>query len=242
MIKKVLISGHRGYIGSRLKKELEKNPDYVVMGVDLKDGDNLLTSDLPYADIVFHLAAQSGAIPSMKNPLWDAETNILGTIRIAKEYTKAKIIYATSGGALDPESPYGLSKKTGEEYLKLLHENTVICRLSSIYGEKDRGVVDNFIREDEPTIFGSGEAMRDFVHVDDIVKGLVKAIEWDKGEYSMGSAIPTSVLDIAEATGKNIVFKNAREGEKMFAVLSNTTPNWDVKIEVLDYVKRNCGK
>jgi UDP-glucose 4-epimerase len=224
----ILITGDKGYIGSRLKKALNKvfkDGGHTVYGLDHRDGLDLLSAPLPEVDLVYHLAAQAGAIPSMQDPIWDARNNILGTIRIAQHYKNTKIIYVTSGGALDPESPYGLSKKTGEEYLRMLHNNTVICRLSSVYGEKDRGVVDNFIRFEKCVVFGDGSAVRDFVHVDDVVRGLVMAAKWDKDEYHMGSGIGTTVREIAEATGKPIEYREARSGEKQEAVLQNTTPH-----------------
>lgn len=233
---KYLVTGHKGYIGSRLFKELQ-DTGYDVIGLDIKDGHDICTCELPDVDVVYHLAAQAGAIPSMEDPMHDARMNILGTIRIAKHYGKtARIIYATSGGALDPESPYGLSKRTGEHYLNMLARQVVILRFSSIYGDKPRGVVDNFIRDEVPTVYGDGSAVRDFVHVDDIVRGLVFALGWYNGEYSMGSGVGTSVKEIADATGKEINYQPARAGEKHYAVLENTAPDWKPHIDVLDYV------
>ena len=242
----VLISGNRGYIGSRLQKKLE-DEGYDVVGIDHRDGDDILTADLPDVSIVYHLAAQAGAMPSIKNPMWDARNNILGTIRIAKRYAgKAKIIYTTSGGAKDPQSPYGLSKKTGEEYLKIIMGQScnepIICRLSSIYGDKPRGVVDNFIREKKPVIFGDGSAERDFVHVDDIVEALRLASSWIPGEYELGSGKGTTINEIALETGKTFVMENPRIGEIHTAILQNTTPDWAPKIDVIEYIKEKCGK
>lgn len=228
----ILVTGSDGFIGSRLMEYLE---GYNVIGIDYKRGQNLWNCELPEVDVVIHLAAQSGAIPSMKNPWLDAKQNILTTIRLLKNYPKSKFIFTTTGAAVEPENPYGLSKKTAEEYIKLLHDNYVICRLSSVYGGKDRGVVDSFINED-PVVYGDGEAERDFVHVHDIVRGLAKSIEWEPGEYTMGSGVGTKVKDLAEATGKEIEYKPAREGEKERVVLENTTPDWEPKINVIKYI------
>ena len=63
---KILITGHKGYIGSRLYKKL-KELGYTVHGIDFKQGKDILYTNLPHVDVVFHLAAQSGAIPSMKD-------------------------------------------------------------------------------------------------------------------------------------------------------------------------------
>ena len=241
---KILVTGNEGFIGQRLMSELYRHDNFHVIGMDVKNGNDILYADLPNdIDYVFHLAAQAGAIPSMEDPVHDARQNILCTIRIAKKYahTATRIIYTTSGGAISPESPYGLSKKTGEEYLKMLApDNTVICRLSSIYGDKPRGVVDTFIRGASCNIMGDGSSTRDFVHVDDIARGLVKAMKWDPGEYSMGSGIPTTVEEVARATGKEIEYLPSRKGEIHTAVLPNTTPDWKPERKVLDYVRSKC--
>lgn len=244
---RILITGHRGYIGERLLPVLASQ-GHKIIGLDIKDGYDILSADLPDdhdpVDVVYHLAAQSGAPASMRDPVWDARNNILGTIRLAKHFQRrpVRVIFTTSGGAKDPESAYGLSKKTAEEYLKLFiaPANLLICRLSSIYGGKPRGVVDTFIRADKPIIYGDGTAVRDFVHVDDIVSGLAMALNWEPGEYDMGSGQGTTIQQIAEATGKEYKHGMARCGEKQYAVLENTTPDWSPTLNVIEYVRARC--
>lgn len=241
-MKKILITGHRGYIGSRLLQHLIKNEERgtEIHGIDLKDGNDVMTAPLPVdIDVVYHLAAQAGAIPSMHNPIWDAHANILGSIRVASFYAKQakKIVFVTSAAATDPKSPYGLSKKTAEGYFDMMTDNTVMLRLSSIFGDKPVGVVDSFIRAKECVVYGDGSALRDFVHVDDIIQGLVLAQNWDPGKYEMGTEKGTTIKEIAEATGKSIIYKDARPGELHSSILRNTTPNWKPTIDVIDYVR-----
>jgi len=237
-IHNVLITGDMGYIGSRLVEKIKRETEAKIHVIDLRHGTDILTAPLPEVDVVFHLAAQSGAMPSMEDPLFDARSNILGTIRIAQHYKDTPIIYATSGGAKDPESPYGLSKKTGEEYLKMLAKYWKICRLSSVYGDKPRGVVDTFLTEKKPVVYGDGSAVRDFVHVDDIVQGLFQSVEWDVNkEYEMGSGKGTTIKEIVDATGKRITYQDSRAGEIHTAILQNTTPDWKPEIDVLEYVR-----
>ena len=255
----ILITGSLGYIGKNVaeRAQLEETAMYKnwnVLGVDLKTGIDVLSTPLPEVDCVIHLAAQAGAVPSTVDPVWDARNNILPTIRLAERYkgTKTKIIYTTSGAAKNPESPYGLSKKTGEQYLRMLApENSVILRLSSIYGDKPRGVVDNFIRQWEQsqpvTIYGDGSATRDFVHVDDIARGILDAVKWKAGTYEMGSGVSNTIKELAEATGQEIIYKPEREGEIHTAVLKNTTPKkeggkhvWQPTVDVIDFVRQQC--
>lgn len=227
---KVLITGHKGQIGSLLAKRLE---DLGIVGIDLKDGMNLLTCELPEADVVYHLAAQSSVESSWHDPVHDMD-NIRMTARLVKEYPNARIIYSNSAAAQDPKSPYGFSKWASGEYLKKFHEDYINCVFPNVYGGSDKSVVDIFNGRKNVTIYGDGLQVRDYVHVDDIIDGLIKAMYWEVGEYFMGSGIKTTVLDLAK--GKNITFAPARQ-EARESVLKNTTPNWEPKIKVLDYIK-----
>lgn len=238
----VLITGSHGYIGTVLRNKLDEKC-WVYEECDLKIGRDILYFEPQFSPkIIYHLAAQSGAIPSMEDPINDACQNILGTLRaikLANRYN-ARLVFPTSGGALEPESPYGLSKKTCEEYIKMLCNDYVILRLSSIYGEKPRGVVDNFIRADICTMYGDGSSVRDFVHVDDIVEAFIRGSSAPKGEYQCGSGKGVSVFELVEATGKPRKRESARTGEKGRVVLKNTLPGWEPKIHVLDYIKEKC--
>lgn len=241
----ILITGSCGYIGSRLKEKLDN-----VEECDLKIGKNAKNCLPVFApNFIYHLAAQSGVPESVDDPINDAEQNIMATLKMIEVANrhKAKLIFTTSGAAKNPESPYGLSKKTCEEYIKMLCDDYVILRFSSIFGDKEKGVVDNFVRDDVCKIFGDGSAIRDFVHVDDIIECLVKAKGWKKGVYECGSGEGVSVAKIAKATGKITECLPARKGDKHEAVLSNSTPSidktkhaWYPKINVLVYVKQKC--
>jgi UDP-glucose 4-epimerase len=226
----ILITGYKGQIGSLLAKKLE---DFGVKGIDLKDGMNLLTCELPEADVIYHLAAQSSVESSWHDPVHDMD-NIRMTARLVKEYPNARIIYANSAAAQDPKSPYGFSKWASGEYLKKFHEDYISCVFPNVYGGSDKSVVDIFDGRKNVTVYGDGLQIRDYVHVDDIIDGLIKAMYWDVGEYFMGSGIKTTVLDLAK--GKNITFAPARQ-EARESVLENTTPNWEPKIKVLEYIK-----
>lgn len=233
----ILITGGKGQIGSRLIKRLEEILPNWTVSIDLKDGQNLITCSLPWNDMeletIYHLAAQSSVEASWYDPVYDMD-NIRMTARLVKRYPNIKIIYANSAAAQDPQSPYGFSKWASGEYLKRFHNNTVSCVFPNVYGGSDKSVVDIFNGKDEVTVFGDGLQVRDYVHVDDIIEGLILARGWPKGEYFMGSEIRTTVLDLAK--GKKIKFAPARK-EARESVLKNTTPNWSPKIKVLEYIK-----
>ena len=228
---KILCTGHRGYIGSLLFEKFDSN----AIGIDLKEGYNLLTCDLPKnVDVIYHLAAQSSVESSWHDPVHDAD-NLRMTIRLVKKYPNARIIYANSAAAKPPiMSPYGFSKWASGEYIKTFHKDYVICTFPNVYGRNDKSVVDKFKNSEDVVIYGDGLQLRDYVHVDDIVEGLLLAIDWPKGEYEMGSGIKTSVLDLAK--GKKITFAPARK-EARESILTNNTSNWRSTTKVLEYLQ-----
>lgn len=236
---KICLTGNRGFISSYLIKELSYAD---IIGLDIKEiGNDILTCDLPDADIIIHTAAQPDVIASVANPLYDANVNILGTIRLAKHYKDKRFIYISSGGAIQEriESPYGLSKFVGEEYVKLLCKDWIVLRLPNIFGDGSRSVVEKFIYGKECNVNGNGLQTRDYVHVSDIAKAIKLSILWESGIYYLGSEKSVTVMELAKATGKKINFKPKIEGELQHSIVKNNT-SWKPTIKVLDYIKTKC--
>lgn len=227
---RILVTGYKGNIGSRLMNRLSK--DNLIL-IDNKEGKNLLTCELPEdVDVIYHLAAHAPVPFSWEDPVRTME-NLTSTVRLVHKYPDAKIIFASTGASLNPESsPYAFSKWACNEYLKKYHNNAVILYFPNIFG-LPRSVVDIFKGKEDVVIYGDGEQVRDYVHVDDIVDGLDKAFNWEPGEYFMGSGIKTTLLQLAE--GKTVHFKEARKEAKE-SVLRNNTPNWKPRINVMDYI------
>lgn len=231
---KILITGDRGFIGSHLRKQLE---GHEIIGIDMKEGTNILTYDLPKVDLVIHLAAQTNVIESTQDPSYDAMTNIVGTIRLVNHYKDTKFIFASSGGAIQEtiESPYGMSKFCAEGYIKLISNNYVILRFPNVFGPGSNSVVEKFIHGDI-RIFGDGTSTRDYVFVADIVRAIELSFKWKQGTYSLGSGKSISVLELAEATGKPIEFTDAIKGELHHSLVPNNT-KWKPKTDVINYIK-----
>src|SRR6185295_16254214 len=132
-----------------------------------------------------------------------------------------------------PEAPYGASKHAVEHYLyiwKMLHGlDYTVLRYPNVFGPRqnphgEAGVNAIFIgamlNGERPRIFGSGEAVRDYLYVDDVVAGNLLALERGSGEImNLGTGIPTSVNDIVRtlnaALGTHLapIYEPARPGE-----------------------------
>ncbi len=158
-------------------------------------------------DCIIHHAAQISVKDSMENPIYDAEQNILGLINIldlSVKYGVKKIIFSSSAAVYGnskalplsegddtwPQSFYGLSKLTGENYIKLYSElyglKYVIFRYSNVYGERqsnrgEAGVISifshNMIKGESIIIEGDGEQTRDFIYVKDIARANYMALK-----------------------------------------------------------------
>jgi len=146
----------------------------------------------------------------------------LELLRACTRHRVRKVLYASTGGALygegrqlpatedhpvNPESPYGASKHALEHYLylwKLLHGlDYTVLRYPNVYGPRqnphgEAGVNAIFIglmlEGKAPRIFGSGEQLRDYVYVADIVEANVLALDRGSGEtVNIGSGVGVSV-------------------------------------------------
>jgi UDP-glucose 4-epimerase len=178
-------------------------------------------------DVVVHLAAHTGVVPSVENPSFDFEQNAQGTFNIleaCRQNGVKKFILASSGAPLGdqdppihedkvpkPQSPYGASKLVGEAYCSAYFGsyglNTACLRFSNVYGAysfKKGSVVALFFRRalaGKPlVIFGDGEQTRDFIHVDDLCQAVVSAALAEVGGeiFQIATGQETTVNEMTE--------------------------------------------
>jgi len=190
-VEKILVTGGAGFIGSHTVDALIRNGAEAVIIDNLATGrkknlnpkakfykidiqspkiSQIFEKEKP--EIVFHYAAQIDAENSLKNPIGDADINILGSLSILNnslEHKAQKIIFASSGGAIygsadllptpddyqpKPDLPYGVAKLAIENYLHLYKRkfglSYVSLRYSNVYGprqtsQEEGGVVAIFI-------------------------------------------------------------------------------------------------
>ena len=225
----------------------ENFPD--IKNVKLIAGDilnkSLLHDSMKNHDIVIHLAAKIDVIDSINNPNNTFQTNVDGTQNVLDSCNSNNIskiivissaaVYQNSDNSIDetsitePLSPYGQSKLDMENITIQSKINYAILRLFNVYGNgQNHGVIITFkknITEKKPLIiFGDGKSIRDFIHIDDVINGVILSIESKSGIYNIASGNGTSISNLAklliQVSGKNseIIYKSARTGEIIHSV------------------------
>jgi UDP-glucose 4-epimerase len=209
-------------------------------------------------DLISHHAAQMDVRVSVEDPRFDASVNVDGLLNLleaARVARVGRVLFVSSGGvvygepeerptrefaAKVPESPYGVTKLAGEQYLYYYHRvhglEYAALRYSNVYGPRqdphgEAGVVAIFstrlIGEQPLTIFGDGEQTRDYVFVGDVVAAnllltdvqLPRARSLDDRGFNVGTGIETSVNELAaslmRASGREVEVRHAepRAGE-----------------------------
>jgi UDP-glucose 4-epimerase len=178
-------------------------------------------------EAVYHLAAQADVRVSVERPEYDAEVNVLGTVRIleAARPHGAQVVFASTGGAIygecevaaredsprEPLSPYGTAKLAAEEYLssynRLYGTRHIALRYGNVYGTRqdphgEAGVVAIFLgalaRGEQARIFGDGLQTRDYVYVGDVARATTATLGHDSGVFNVGTGRETSVVELYE--------------------------------------------
>ena len=217
---KIAITGSNGYIGSTLvEKLMDTNYDIHLIDIDNWDIRTTPMQDgLPYYwqsfDVVVHLAALVKVGESVEKP-WDYyNTNINGTQKVITHFPGAKMIFASTGAAFDPTSPYAKSKVAAEDLIRSQCKDYTILRFFNVGGgepNNSEGLYAATISACESGIFTihgndyntkDGTCVRDYVHVDDLCDAIIQAINDPVAmtEYEpLGSGKSYTVLEYINA-------------------------------------------
>ena len=221
-----LVTGHKGYIGSRLVERLEEM-GHEVAGIDLKDEKDILDGLQEFVkfrpEYIFHLACNPRVAYSVEQPVHTMINNVISTsivLDFARKMRVKRVIYSGSssvvGNGDGPANPYGLQKLISEMEMKLYTSlygvDTVTLRYFNVYspcqnaeGPYATAVANfmEFIRQGKnPFITGDGEQRRDMAHLEDVVSANLSAMA--RGPNFGGTA-----YDIG--TGDNISLNEIRE-------------------------------
>ena len=179
-------------------------------------------------DLIFHIAALPGVRYSIQNTELVSKNNIIGTLNVfeyALQNKVSKVIFASSSSVYgnpiytpvdenhpkNPISPYALSKLTCELYADYYFREyglPITClRFFTVYGQRGRpdmairDFINKIIHNQEISIYGDGEQLRDFTFVTDIVNGLILSGEKREADgqiFNLGNSNPISVNQLIE--------------------------------------------
>ncbi|MCH7644277.1 MAG: GDP-mannose 4,6-dehydratase [Myxococcales bacterium] len=185
-------------------------------------------------DSVVHLAALAGVRPSLERPAVFADVNVHGTtvvLKAAVNHGNPRVVFASSSSVYGeredgpfretdsverPISPYAATKRAGELVAHTFHhahDLSVTCaRIFTAYGPRQRPdlairkFAERMLDGMPIQVFGDGHSLRDFTYVDDIVDGLVKAIDRDLGFtiLNFGAGRKVTVLEVIELLEKTL--------------------------------------
>ena len=197
-------------------------------------------------DVIIHLAARAGVRPSIEEPNSYIDVNISGTLNLlelCREFQIRKFVFGSSSsvygatsrapfseeqGDLKPISPYAATKLSGEmfcyTYAHLFRLSTVCLRFFTVYGPRQRPDLaihkfTSLIEAGKPVpIFGDGSTGRDYTFIDDIVAGVLVAVDYEPPSapgtasfevFNLGNSHPvqlSQLVDLLErATAKKAI-------------------------------------
>jgi UDP-glucose 4-epimerase len=275
---RALVTGGAGFIGSHITDALIAAGHTVTVVDDLSRGRraqlnpgasfvelDITAPELAAAfadarpEVVFHAAAQIDVRESVRDPLHDADVNVVGTVNVLRAAVDAgsrRVVFASSGGAIYgdtdviptpedhpclPASPYGTAKLCAEAYGGTFSRQAglefVALRYANVYGPRqdphgEAGVVAIFatrlVHGAPVVINGDGTQSRDYVHVHDVVRANLAAVDGPTGIYNIGTGVETDVNTVyqmlAAAAGVSAGAEHgpAKPGEQRRSCLDTT--------------------
>jgi UDP-glucuronate 4-epimerase len=203
------------------------HPAWRLVEADLRDAGAMRASLGGGFDAILHLAAKAGVRPSLMDPIAYQDVNVRGTqhlLELAREWGVRQFVFASSSSVygvnprvpwseedhvLEPISPYASTKVSGEllghVYSHLYGIRFIGLRFFTVYGPRQRPdlAIHKFARlmlEGKPIpVFGDGSTRRDYTYIDDIVRGLRAAIDYDAAPYdviNLGNSDTITLLEM----------------------------------------------
>jgi len=226
---KIVVTGHTGFIGSNMYRFLNEKESVNSIGYSRSTGQDILNREqlgeyVKDCDLVFHFAAFSNAGKSIPIPVDVINSNVNGTLNVLEAcrkydapvvYSSTCDIYGDSDGMITEEdemkpcNPYAASKIAGDRICFCYHRaygvDTKIVRLFNAYGTGQQlfKIVPVFyfqaMKNKPITVYGKGGDSRDYIYIDDLVRGLWMARDLPSGDaINLATGCSTSNLEMAQ--------------------------------------------
>lgn len=209
------------------------NPAFRLVVGDIRDPallQGLLAGERVRA--VIHLAARAGVRPSVEQPELYADVNVRGTTVLLEAARRAgvpKVVYASSSSVYGgntklpfsemdpvdhPVSPYAATKKATELIAHTYHHlyglEAIGLRFFTVYGPRQRPEMaihafTRLISQGAPVpLFGDGSARRDYTYIDDVLQGVLSALDRGRGcrIYNLGESATTRLDELLALLGR----------------------------------------
>src|SRR5262245_16002215 len=205
-------------------------PQYQLAEIDIRDRSALeKVFATRKFDCIVHLAARAGVRPSLSQPQLYTETNINGTVNLLelaraqgiKQFVfgssssvygiNAKVPFSEEDPIRQPISPYAATKGAGEllchTYAHLYGIRCICLRFFTVYGPRQRPdlAIHKFARlidRGQPIpVFGDGTTRRDYTYIDDILAGVLAAIDYDQTLYEVINLGESRTVELRELIG-----------------------------------------
>jgi len=209
---KVLLTGHKGFIGSNLLTELKELGHYAYcLERDGNFEENNLETIIRQCDVIFHVGAISDTTLQDANKMLYYNYTISKRIfDLARKYN-VKVVYSSSAanyGSGDgiPNNIYGWSKLLAEEYGMKACERFVALRYFNVYGpgEEHKGKMASVAyqawKAGKFKLF-PGDIRRDFVYIDDVVHANIHAATLERGVFDVGTGQAESFNNLVSGMG-----------------------------------------
>jgi UDP-glucose 4-epimerase len=226
---RILVTGGAGYIGSYVSATLSSAGHEVVVVDDLSNGHadavqppaRIVVSDAggydEDAEVIVHLASRIG-VGDAPQEHW--LNNVGTTLRLLEHTGARRIVFASSAAVygepsvapihedaeLRPMSAYGQTKVAIEQMLAGFDIEWTALRLFNVAGGRERHKHETHLLplalRNELTLYGSGDMVRDFVHVQDVADAFALAVEGPTGIYNIGSGVGTMVVKLLDCVGR----------------------------------------
>ncbi|WP_022853866.1 GDP-mannose 4,6-dehydratase [Thermodesulfatator atlanticus] len=212
-----------------------KNPHFHLEQGDIRDFPFLERVFKRYPiKCVVHLAARAGVRPSVEDPILYEEVNGVGTtnlLELSRRYKVPKFVYGSSSSVYGysdqvpfresvcadrPVSPYAATKRANELMCHAFHHlfgiKIVCLRFFTVYGPRQRPemAIHKFTRlidqGKEIPVYGDGSSKRDYTYIDDIIQGVVAAIDkdFDFEIFNLGESQVTDLLTLIKLIEENL--------------------------------------